>query len=134
MAHEFYAKLGIFSKTLTFDQVNSILGIKCDKGYKIENIVRPHGIVYRKENQWFVYSRIPKRNPLEEHVNDLLSRVSSAIDKISVLAEQPDTEVELSCVFHSKEAPPLFFTKEVIATLCKMRASIDVDMYFWERD
>jgi hypothetical protein len=131
MPSEFYAKLGIYSKVLNPDQVTSILGIACDKGYERGDIIRPHGIVHRKENQWFIYSRISIEAPLEGHVNDLLKRVSSIKDKIKNIADQPDNDVELSCVIHSKEETPLFFTKEVIYALCEMGASIDVDLYYW---
>jgi hypothetical protein len=133
MADEFYAKLGIFSSTLTPDQVNSILGIKCDQSYLIGDR-RGRTNILEKENGWIIFSNIPRDAPLEDHVKNLLERVSPIIDKIRGIADRPDAEVELGCVIHANEEPPLFFTKEVVATLHRMGASIDVDLYFWTRD
>jgi hypothetical protein len=134
MAVEFYAKLGIFSTLLTPGQVTSILGLECDESkLKGTKIVRPHAILEIKKNAWIIYSRIPKDSPMEKHVMDVLERVSLVIDKIKSISDQPDTEVELGCVFHSKKEPPLFFTKDMISILSQMGAHIDVDMYFWER-
>ncbi len=134
MSAEYYARIGIYSQTLTPSQVSAILGLECDKGYEKGNIVRPHGIVQRKEHQWFIYSRIPRSVPLEDHVKDVLDRVSGVTEKICALAKQPATEIELGCVIHSKESPALVFSTDVVVTLCKMGASIDVDLYYWERD
>jgi hypothetical protein len=132
MGGEFYAKLGIFSTTLTPSELDSIIGIRCDKGYIIGDL-RGHTIIREKENGWIVYSRISRDASLESHVKDLLERVGPVVDKIRNIADQPGTEVELGCVIHSKEEPPLFFTKEMIATLCQMGASVDVDLYFYDR-
>ena len=133
MAGEFYAKLGIFSEVLTPEQINAILGIECDKGYRTGD-KRGGTIIREKENGWIIFSRISRDAPMEDHIEDLMGRVASVIDKIRNIADQPGTEVELGCVVHSKEEPPLFFTKEVIAVLCRMGACIDVDLYYYDRD
>jgi hypothetical protein len=33
MGHEVYTELGIYSETLSLDELNSIIGIACDKGW-----------------------------------------------------------------------------------------------------
>ena len=134
MASEFYATLGIYSDTLSPDQVTSLLGIGCDKGYrKGDPIVRPHATLREKQHAWIIHSQSPKDAPLEEHINELLARVSSSIDEIKNISDQPGTTVQLGCVFYSKHEPPLFFTKDMINALCRMGAEIDVDMYFWDK-
>ena len=133
MKDEFYAKLGIFSDTLKPDEKISILGINCEKGY-LKGDLRGRTIIREKQNGWIIYSQVPRDAPLTDHIQDLLERVSPIIEKISGIAKQPDTEVELGCVIHASEEPPLFFTKSQVATLCQMGASIDVDLYFWQRD
>jgi hypothetical protein len=132
MKDEFYAKLGISSRTLTPDQINSTLGIKCDKCHLIGDR-RGGTIIREKENGWFIYSRIPRDAPLQDHIKDILERVAPVVEKIGSMANQPETEVELGCVIHAIEEPPLFFTKEQIAIMCEMGACIDVDLYFWQR-
>jgi hypothetical protein len=133
MAGEFYARLGIYSPTLTLDQISSILGMTYDKSQSKGDVQRPHGIVHIKNNAWFIFSQLPRDLPLEEHVKNLIGRVSPVIDKIRTIAEQPGNDVELSCVIHSKKKSPLNFSKETIVALCQMGASIDVDLYFFDR-
>jgi hypothetical protein len=133
MASEFYAKLGIYSDSITPDEVTSLLGIRCEKSYQEGDlIVRPHATLRQQQNAWIIYSQCPGNSALEDHVKDLLARVSACLDKIKNISDHPGTTVELGCVFYSKNAPPLFFTKDMISTLARMGAEIDIDMYFWD--
>jgi hypothetical protein len=133
VAGEFYARLGIYSPTLTIDQISSFIGLKCDRSQTKGDLQRPHGIIHIQNNSWFIFSQLPRDAPLEDHVNNVLERVSSVVDKIRIVADQSGNDVELSCVIHSKDKSPLNFTKETIAAICRMGASIDIDLYFFER-
>jgi hypothetical protein len=133
MAGEFYARLSIYSSTLSPDEVNIILGIKCDKSQLKGDIQRPHAIVNIKRNAWFIFSQLPRDFSLEDQVKDLLGRISAVIDKIKTIADQPGNDVELGCIVHSKKESPINFTKETIAILFQMGASIDVDLYYFDR-
>ena len=130
---EFYTKLGIFSDSLSHEQISSILGIKCDKGYN-KGDRRGNTIIYEKENGWIIFSQISRDLPLIEHVKNVLERISPVIEKVKALEEKPGIEVELGCVIHAKKEPPIFFTKDVILALSKIGASIDIDLYFWQRN
>jgi hypothetical protein len=129
---EFKAKLGIFSQNLKPEDLNSILGIHCDKGYLKGDLRGP--IIREKENGWIIYSRIPKYAPLKEHINDILARVSQVTDKIRDLADKPDVKMEFGCTIHADESPPLDFDKEIVAALCQIGARIDVDLYYWTNE
>lgn len=128
MKDEFHAKLGIFSVTLPPDQISAFLGMKCDKGYHIGDR-RGGTTIYEKENAWLVYSRIPRYAPLQDHVSDILERVSPVVEKIGGMAKQADVEVEFGCIVHTSDRPAMFFTKEQITAICKMGASLDIDLY-----
>lgn len=133
MVAEFYARLGIFSDSLTPAQVTAILGLNCDRSHEKGPIVRPHATVYRKNHQWFMYSQISRKAPLEEHILDLLNRASPVRGKIKGIADQPGNDVELALVVHSKEEFTLNLSKEVIAALYQMGASVECDLYFFDR-
>ncbi len=128
MTNEFYTRLGIYSKTLTPSQVNSILGIKCDKGYRVGDIRKPTTI-REKENGWVIKSRLSREVPLADHIKDLLERTSPMMDKIRRLADQPDVKVEFSCVVFTSERPEINFLKEEVAAICSIGASLDIDLY-----
>lgn len=128
MKDEFSAKLGIFSKTVTPDQLNSFLGIKCDKGYLIGDLRKP-SIIREKENAWIVYSRLSRYAPLEQHIKDVLERVSPIKGRIGEISSRPDVEVEFGCSVHTANRPAMFFTRQQVADICAMGASIDIDLY-----
>jgi hypothetical protein len=128
MEDEFYTKLGIYSPNLTPDQINTILGMKSDKSYLTGEIIKP-SIIRHKTNGWIIYSRLSRNIPLEEHVKDLIKRVTPIVEMIKQLVERPDIEVEFGCIIYTSDRPAIFFTKEQIATISSMGASIDIDLY-----
>jgi hypothetical protein len=132
MSEEFYTELVITSHTLTPTDLNLILGIECDEGHVIGDLRKPT-IIREKENAWTIYSRISRDNTLEKHIYDLLERVTPIIDKVGNLANRPDVEVFFTCVIYTSNRPTMFFTKEQVATIYAMGASIDIDLYFLPR-
>jgi hypothetical protein len=130
---EFYTKLGIYSMILKPDEIDSLLGLSCDKSY-IKDEHRGHSKIQEKENGWIIYSQISRELPLNLHIENLLKRISSFSDKVREIAGYQETEVEFSCIIHAKEEPPLFFTKEQVSILAAIGASIDIDIYYWQRE
>lgn len=128
MIDEFNAKLGIFSTKLTPNELDSILGIKCDKSYLIGDR-RGNTIIHEKENGWIVYSRVSRNAPLLDHICDVIERISPIKEKIGNVARQPDVEVEFGCTVRTRNRPAIFFTKEQIKVIHAMGASIDIDLY-----
>ena len=132
MEDEIYTELVILSHKLTPGQLNMTLGIKCDESHMIGDL-RKHTIIHEKENAWAIKSRLPRNAPLKEHITHLLERVSPITEKIKNIAEQPDVEVEFVCIIFTSNRPAMFFTKEQVATICAMGASIDIDLYLLPR-
>ncbi|MFC1941653.1 DUF4279 domain-containing protein [Chloroflexota bacterium] len=132
MSDEIYAELVILSDTLTPDQVNSCLDMKYDKSHLKGDTIQP-STIRTKRNAWIIYSRVPRNTPLQAHIEDLLDRVSPIIQKIRNIADQPNVEVEFNCVVSTIDRPAMFFTKEQVAAICKMGASIDIDLYLQPR-
>ena len=133
MREEFKAKLGIFSATLTPDKLDSILGMKCDKGYLIGDR-RGNTIIHEKENGWIVYSRVSRSAPLQDQICDVIERISPIKEMIGNIAKQPGVEVEFGCAIRMRNMPAIFFTKEQIAVIHAMGASIDIDLHLLPED
>lgn len=129
MKDESYTTLGIFSHTLTPDQLNSMLGMKCDRGYVVGDVRKPT-IIREKENGWIIRSRLPRNAPLEKHVNDMLERVEPIKKIVRQLADQPDVEVQFRCVVETSSGNPgMFLSRRQVADICEMGASLDIDTY-----
>ena len=129
MNEEFYTELVVTSRTLTPEHLNSVLGMRFDKGYHTGD-VRGRSTIKSKENSWIIYSRISRNLPLENHIKDLLEGVSPISEKIRTVADQSDFEVIFGCIIYTRDRPALFFTKEQVATIYRMGAGIDIDLYF----
>lgn len=125
---KFYAHSGIFSPTLSPEEINSILGISCDEGYHTGD-QRGKTIIHEKENGWMIFSQVPRKPPMEDHIKNILDRVSPITDKIRTLSERSDVSVQLGLVIYTEDRPALFFTKEQVRAICDIGASIDVDIY-----
>ncbi len=125
---EFYAELWVrsFDETPTPNELDSLLGVKCDRGFLD---VRPSTTI-RYKSGWLLRSRLPGKAPLEDHVKDLLERVSPIAEKIGSIAQRPNVEVQFGCVIYTSTRQEFYFTREQVAAICAMGAYIDVDLYF----
>ena len=132
MSDEIYAELVISSENLTPDQINTLIDIKYDKSYLKGDTIHP-SIIRVKRNAWIMCSRVNRNAPLQAHVEDILNRVFSKIVNFKELAEQHDVEVDFNCVVNTLDRPAMFFTKEQVAAIYKMGASIDIDLYILPR-
>ncbi len=133
MSIESYTRLGIFSPILTPEEVDSALGIKCDKSYHSGDLRKPT-IIREKKNGWIINSRLPRDASLEDHIKDLLSRVSGLEDKIRELADRPGVEAEFTYVVFTNERLILFFPRKVVDTFFRMGVDLDIDFYILPED
>ena len=129
MKDEFSARLDIISHSITPEELNNTLGMTCDESHYIGDL-RKNTIIHEKENDWTIKSRLPRTSPLEDHIVDLLERISPITDKIRSVADKSDVEIEVICVIFTSERPAIFFTKEQVKTIYEMGASIDIDLYW----
>ena len=129
MKEQYYTELEILSENLAPDNINSILGMTCDKSWSIGEVIKPSSR-RAKKNICDYYSRIEQDAPLEDHIKDLLERVSPIIGKIKSLSIQPGIDVWFNCVVHTNTRPAIFFTNEQISTINAMNANLDVDLYW----
>lgn len=126
MITENYVRLKIISKTLLPEEIDEIIGIKCDKSWKLNGYLTGTKIK-KKDNGWILSSTLDVSEDLELHVSNVLVRLVSVVEKIKALSEQ--NTVEFSLAIYSKERPILSFDKETIAILGQLGASLDIDLY-----
>jgi hypothetical protein len=128
MSEEYYSELIITSKTITPAQISNLLGMQYDKSHVIGDL-RKHTIIREKENAWILESHLSRSISINEHIGELLERVTPIIEKIGQLINQSDIEVQFGCVIFTSKRPRLSFSKEQVVSISKMGASIDVDLY-----
>src|SRR5262249_38378634 len=103
------------------------LGIKAPDRWKAGDSRATNTILKHKENGFRVRAT--------RQVADFEERVKRLVVKVypfkSQLAELK-ADCQLACVFYlsGSERPVVFFSKEVLARLAELEASIDVDFYY----
>ena len=113
--------------------MSSIIGINSEWSRLKGAPKRPGVSVYIKQNIWSIDSQISRARPINEHMDDLLKRISRVIDRLKIISEEQGNYIEFGCVLRSKEEPTLYFTKEQLEMINRIGADIDVDLYYWER-
>jgi hypothetical protein len=129
MSDEFYTYIALLSNSMTPDYIDSIIGMKCDESHRIGDLRKPT-IIKEKENAWIIKSRLARNMSLQDHITDLIFRVSPIKEKISYLATQHDIKTYFVCVIFTSQRPSLFFTPEQLETIYKIKAQLDIDLYF----
>ena len=133
MAEEYYAELTISSLTLTPDEISEMLGMKYDHCHvKGNNIGK--SILKAPKHSWMVYSRIPRDNDIDEHITDLLERISPISDKLKNIVSYPDIEILFYCVIYTKNRQDFGFNYDQVQAIADIGASINVDLYLLPED
>lgn len=123
---ENHVALKIRSELLSPSDMEDLIGLKADKSWKTGDF-RGKSKIQEKMNGLLIGSRLGKSEDLENHILDLLSRITgheAAIKKLSSA-----NKVELSCAIYAGQVPALYFEKEVINKIAEIGASFDIDLY-----
>lgn len=131
MTTQIYVRLKIISDTLLPQEIEKTVGIQSDESWKSGDL-KPRTKIISKENVCIYSSGLTVSEDLDLHVANLLKRLVSVTDNIKILSQ--DNTVELSIVIYSSERPALCFDKEIIDTLSKFGASLDIDLYILPED
>ena len=126
MPDETIVRLKITSSSRTPEQITDIIGIPCDKSWRVGDR-RANTVIEEKNNGWVLDSGLSKLTALDAHVEALLKRLSPQVDDIRRLSTQ--ATVEFSCVIYAKSPPALNFPNSVICQIGQLGASLDIDLY-----
>jgi hypothetical protein len=131
---ETYAELSVQSDILTSEQVTSILGIPCDKGWVKGTPVPPRNVARHPHHGWNIRTFLSKEATLEDHIADLAERLAPMKEKVKQVSNEAD--VLFCCVIYTTEAerPALVFDRKVIAAIADMGAGFWIDMYLFPED
>jgi pyruvate formate-lyase activating enzyme-like uncharacterized protein len=110
------------------DQISEILGIQPTKAWKKGELIGK-SILRRKQNGWELKIQIPDSEDLDEHITELLKKLSPAWEKVINLNQL--YYAEISCVVYSYEAqgPGLHLDKKTLKQMAELNAEVDLDYY-----
>ena len=131
MKEEITVQLYIFSVLKTPEQITKIVGIPCDKSWRIGD-KRGKSILTHKKNAWALCSNLSNSDSIQEQVEKLLERLSPYKNKIKKISENDN--VQFSCIIHTSTSPALHFSMAIMRKICQLGASLDIDLYLIEPD
>lgn len=126
MTQETFVRLKITSTIHDPEYISTILGIPCDRGWRIGD-KRPKTIITEKTNGWILNSGLDKASSFDEQIAALMTRLDRA--KTTIREQLASDEREVSCVIYAQAVPSLNFSPEVIAQVNLLGASLDIDLY-----
>jgi hypothetical protein len=126
MSSKTIVRLKITSATHDPDYISGVLGVPCERGWRIgEN--RPKTTIKEKMNGWILNSGLENTAPLEDQIKSLLKRVEPL--RARMRQHLVGDLTELSCVIYADSPPALNFDVDVIANIAALGASLDIDLY-----
>ncbi len=77
------------------DEVTRLLGSRPDRSYRVGDLVSSHSPTRRRTGHWSISTEgvVPEAAPLEEHVAQLLSRVTNDVGVWNLLTARHDARV-----------------------------------------
>jgi hypothetical protein len=82
----------------------------------------------RKFSRWFLHSRLPRNEPLEAHVKDVLDQLDENAAGFISLSREYGGGMQLVGYFH-EGYPGLHFDADIVARLGRYNLSVDFDFY-----
>lgn len=126
MGTETFVSLTIVSSIHHPEDINSLVGVHCDRSWKIGDL-RAKTTIIEKDNGWILNSGLEEEDSLDEHIKALLEKIAHLSSKIQALSS--DSYIEISCAIYASEPPPLHFEKDTIRQFNQIGASLDIDLY-----
>ena len=114
----------ISSSTVTAEDLAARLGIKPDQSWKA-GAMRGAFRVVEKQHGFVLESNLQPYSGLEDHVQEMLKRLSPCAQKLGALANE--VTVEFSCTVARKTAPQIKFSRDELRWLAVMGARLIVD-------
>lgn len=114
----------ISSSTVTAEDLAARLGVKPDQSWKA-GAMRGAFRVVEKQHGFVLDSKLQPYSGLEDHVQDMIKRLSPCAQKLGALAAE--VTVEFNCTVARKTAPQIKFGRDELRWLAVMGARLVVD-------
>jgi len=91
--------------------------------------VHPTARYERRFSRWTLRSRLPDSEALEDHVNDVLTQLESALARVAGLSKKYGGMIQLVGYFHTYY-PGFGLSHEALAKIASLGACLDCDFYY----
>ena len=130
--NEQYAYFAIGGDDLDPRKVTQQVGIEPTECWRRGDI-NPRNRFERKSGRWKLESRLPRTEPLEAHIADVLNQMDSSQLAFQQVSRSYGGVMQLVGYFHSSY-PGLSFHEQVIQRLAAYSLAVDFDFYWLYSD
>src|SRR5689334_1226581 len=118
-----------FAVTGTFDpeEITSRAGVGPSDSWRAGDL-HPRTRMERKFSRWALHSRLPRNEPLEAHIRDVLDQLDENPEGFAALSRDYGGCMQLVGYFHERY-PGLHFDTDLVAGLGRYGLSVDFDFY-----
>jgi hypothetical protein len=123
-----HASLRIYGFDLDPADVSAVLGSSPSLSYRRGDPVSPRVSVSRKNGMWLLESRVERASSLDEHIAELLGRVSADLNEWAKLTSRFSADVYCT-IQVAAENSGLELTSDTLRTLVARGLTIQFDIY-----
>lgn len=118
-----------FNVTGPFDpeEITSRAGVGPSDSWRAGDL-HPRTRLERKVSCWSLHSRLPRNEPLEAHIKDVLDKLDENPEGFTSLSRDYGGCMQLVGYFHESH-PGLHFDTDLVASLGRYSLSVDFDFY-----
>jgi hypothetical protein len=118
-----------FALTGSFDpeEITARAGVDSSDSWRAGDL-HPRTRRERKSSGWSLHSRLPRSEPLEAHIKDVLARLDQNPEGFASLSRDHGGCMQLVGYFH-EGYPGLNFDADLVAGLGRYGLSVDFDFY-----
>jgi len=120
--------LYVFSKILSPEQIDEILGLHCDRKYAIGDIRVPNTRVRCDTNIWLIEQKVTGNDTIEDALLSLLKRLQGKSQQCRELLKNCD--LQCAIVIHARRPPELAFQCSTLEQLAEYCFELDIDQYY----
>jgi hypothetical protein len=128
---EIHVCFRIISKAASVKEIAESLSLKPDKTWSVGQTRK--GTLIKEVNSGVEFCSVNRgKVTLNEELNKLLKRVMGAVSPSKKFPR--DYKKQFSCVIYSSATPELYLDERVISGVAEHGASIDIDLYKFDRE
>lgn len=133
---ETVVELDITSKIITSEEMSHYLRIQVDQAYNIGDYIKYSGGIKKrvaeKMNGLIIYSKISKSEPLEKHIQNILSQIRHTRESLIALKGKIESFIKIGVYLNVDETAynhSFYLDKNILNELADMNIEFSYDLY-----
>ena len=110
------------------DEITRAVGVTPTSSWR-KGDLHPRTRTERKFSRWALESRIPRKEPLEAHIADVIAQLDQQSESFALVSRERGGCMQLVSYFH-EAYPGLHFDRALVDALARYSLTVDFDFYY----